>query len=190
MPIPARPFYFLRHGQTDWNVEGRLQGHTDVPLNSTGLQQAQAAAQRLTGKPIHRIISSPLRRALTTAVITADAVNLPLHVDAQLKERTFGSFEGRLTAEVKQQYGVDPHTPISTLLPPDAEQWHQTVTRARSSIGHWLTQYPNETLLFVGHGAFFRALHEALTGERREAANATPYYYTPGAGGIWYLKEI
>ena len=58
--IPKRPFYFLRHGETDWNFEGRYQGQSDIPLNATGIAQAHAAADRLARVPIDRIVSSRL----------------------------------------------------------------------------------------------------------------------------------
>lgn len=190
MSIPARPFYFLRHGQTDWNVEGRIQGHTDIPLNATGIAQAHSAAIKLTGHPITRVITSPLLRALKTAAITAESVKLPLHIDKQLMERAFGSFEGRLTAQIKQEHGITAETSLTAILPSDAEQWPETLHRARTSIGFWMNAYPNETLLFVGHGAFFRAMHEGLTGQRHEAANATPYLYTPTPHGVWTMQEI
>lgn len=185
-----RAFYFLRHGQTDWNVEGRIQGHTDTPLNATGLQQAYTAAQKLTGHPITHIVSSPLIRALKTAAITAESVRLPVHVDSRLMERTFGSIEGKLRAEVQREHGLDPHISLTHALPTDAEQWHQTVERARTSIENWLTLLPHETLLFVGHGAFFRALSEAFTGQHHEAQNATPYKFTLSANGQWQMAEI
>jgi probable phosphoglycerate mutase len=185
-----RPFYFLRHGQTDWNVEGRIQGHTDTPLNSTGLQQAYTAAQKLTGHPITHIVSSPLIRALKTAAITAESVRLPVHVDSRLMERTFGSIEGKLRTEVQQAHGLDPHTSLTHALPNDAEQWPQTIERARTSVENWLNLLPNETLLFVGHGAFFRALAEAFTGRQQEAQNATPYKFTPTATGQWQMSEV
>ena len=59
-PLPHHPFYFLRHGQTDWNLQGRLQGHTDIPLNATGLDQAHAAADMLADQGIDIIVSIPL----------------------------------------------------------------------------------------------------------------------------------
>ena len=59
MPVPKRKFLFLRHGQTDWNLQGRFQGHSDIPLNETGLAQARLAAERLSGQGIELIISSP-----------------------------------------------------------------------------------------------------------------------------------
>lgn len=190
MTATPKPFYFLRHGQTDWNLQGRIQGHTDIPLNATGLQQAFTAAQKLTGHPITHIVSSPLIRALKTAAITAESVRLPVHVDSRLMERTFGSIEGRLRAEVQQENGLAPHISLTHALPADAEQWPQTVERARTSVENWLTLMPQETLLFVGHGAFFRALSEAFTGQHHEAANATPYRFVPQPDGPWRMEEV
>jgi len=185
-----RPFYFLRHGQTDWNVEGRLQGHTDIPLNATGVEQARLAAEVLKRHPITRIISSPLVRALKTAAIAAEGIRLPVHVDSNLMERPFGSLEGRLREEILAAHNLPTNASVSPLLPGDAEHWPQTVARARASIGHWLDSFPEDTLLFVSHGAFFRALHEALTGTHEEAENATPYLYTPTPAGAWQLNRV
>lgn len=190
MSIPPRPFYFLRHGQTDWNVEGRIQGHTDTPLNPTGIAQAHSAAIKLAGEPITRIISSPLVRALKTAAITAETIKLPVHIDSLLMERTFGSIEGRLTAQVKAERGIPADTSLTQALPDDAEQWPQTLKRARFSISQWLNAYPEDTILFVGHGAFFRAMYEVLTNEHHEAHNATPYHFTPNAQGKWDMRII
>ena len=94
MPVPKREFLFLRHGQTDWNLQGRFQGHSDIPLNETGLSQAHSAAERLADRGIELVISSPLIRALKTAAIVAERIQRPLRVDSRLMERTFGSFEG------------------------------------------------------------------------------------------------
>lgn len=187
--IPPRPFYFLRHGQTDWNLAGRMQGHTDIPLNATGIAQAHSAAAQLKSLPITRIITSPLTRALTTAAIAAEATGLPLYVDSNLKERTFGSFEGELTADIRAKHNLVPEESISRILPPDAEQWPQTLSRAQTTIAHWLAKHPEETLLFIGHGAFFRALHESLLNEHYEAANATPYHYSPTPIG-WSFTTV
>lgn len=186
---PSRPFYFLRHGQTDWNLEGRIQGHTDIPLNPTGLVQAHAAASRLAGAGITRIISSPLVRALKTAAITAEGIQLPVHIDSRLMERTFGSFEGRLREDIMAEQNIDPTSDILYTLPEDAEDWPTTMERARSSIAHWLETCPDDTILFVGHGAFFRALYESLTGEYRESPNAIPFHLSPTANG-WQMRTL
>src|SRR5215471_15907621 len=98
-----RGFLFLRHGQTDWNSQGRFQGHSDIPLNAIGLRQAQEAADLLQPLTIHRIVSSPLSRALRTAAIVAERIALPIHVDNQLSERSFGSFDGLVIADVKRK---------------------------------------------------------------------------------------
>jgi probable phosphoglycerate mutase len=69
-----RSFYFIRHGQTDWNAIGRMQGQSDIPLNATGLQQAKEAAEKFVGLDIDRIVSSPLKRASVTAQIICDRI--------------------------------------------------------------------------------------------------------------------
>ena len=94
MPIPPRTFYFLRHGETEWNAEGRFQGHSDIPLNPQGLAQAHAAARIIAACPVDLIVASPLIRALTTAAIVAEAIGKPVRIDSELKERHFGDFEG------------------------------------------------------------------------------------------------
>jgi broad specificity phosphatase PhoE len=187
--LPPCPFFFLRHGQTDWNAQGRIQGHTDVPLNATGLTQAQAAAERLIGHGIGCVVSSPLARAGKTAAIVAERLQLPLHVDSDLKERHFGAFEGRIVDQVKREHGISPEQPISTILPADAEQWPQTRERARMVVAKWLAACPGETLLFVSHDGLFRALHEQLAGTRPGATHAAPYRFAPASGG-WMVTEV
>ena len=119
--IPQSSFYFLRHGQTMWNVEGRFQGHTDIPLNEVGLSQARDAATVLARCPVDLIIASPLIRARRTAEIVAVHLGKPLLLDDELKERHFGAFEGLVVNEVKAQFALQPHerrpTPSSGTKP-------------------------------------------------------------------------
>ena len=187
--LPRSPFLFLRHGQTDWNAQGRIQGHTDMPLNETGLAQARAAAERLVDQSIDAIVSSPLIRARRTAEIVAERLRLPLRLDPELMERSFGRFEGRILAEVKREHGLAPEVPISTIMPPDAEPWPRTRERARGAVAAWLTAEPGETLLFVSHDGLFRALHEQLLGSRPGATHAAPYRFAP-AGEGWSITEL
>ncbi len=181
--FPSRPFLYLRHGQTTWNVEGRLQGHTDVPLNDVGLSQAEQA-QHIIANAIPRptlIISSDLSRAFVTAQIVAKGLdNCSILTDAALRERSFGSYEGRLTCEVRAEHNLAVGESITNVLPPDAEQWPQTLTRVANTFSHYSNVYPDHTLLFVGHGATFRALYEVLGGPWMEAENCRPYLFTPG----------
>ena len=93
--MKPRILYLTRHGETDWNAEGRWQGHTDVPLNSTGEAQARAMADALRGTGIGAVVSSDLRRACDTARIVAGILGVDVaYVDADLRERAFGLFEG------------------------------------------------------------------------------------------------
>jgi len=85
----------MRHGETDWNVAGRWQGHTDIPLNSTGREQAHVVAETLRHAGLGGVVSSDLSRARETARIVATRLGLDLvYVDASLRERAFGPFEG------------------------------------------------------------------------------------------------
>lgn len=187
--LPSRSFFFLRHGQTDWNAQGRIQGHTDLPLNATGVAQARAAAARLAGQGIDCVVSSPLARAHSTAGFVAERLRLPIHLDDDLKERSFGAFEGGIIDEIKRAHGIAPEQPISLILPPDAEQWPQTLSRSRAVVAKWLTAHPGKTMLFVSHDGLFRALHEHLLGTRPGATHATPYRFAPAADG-WAVTEL
>ena len=187
--IAARRFLFLRHGQTDWNLEGRFQGHSDIALNATGVAQARDAASRLKVQAIDRIVSSPLIRALKTAAIVAEHLDMPLHVDTQISERSFGSFEGLVIAEVKRQHGLAPSERAARIFPPDAEKWLQTLARAKTVVGKWLSDHPGETILFVAHDGIFRALSEMLHGSWFESRHGTPYSFDP-APDKWKISEI
>ncbi|MEM7748128.1 MAG: histidine phosphatase family protein [Pseudomonadota bacterium] len=182
-------FLFLRHGQTDWNVEGKFQGQTDIPLNATGVAQAQNAATVLAAHHIDRVISSPLTRALRTATIVAEQRSLAAEVDPRLTERTFGTFEGQVVKVVKQQLGLPPGERIAGHLPPDAEQWPETLTRTRNAFASWFDSHPNQQLLFVSHHGLFAALSEMLTGARLEGRNAVPYQFRR-VDGSWRVDTI
>lgn len=99
---------FVRHGRTDYNAAGRLQGQVDIPLNETGRWQARRTAEALveryvdgTGRP-PIVLSSPLKRAVETATIFADMVGAEVHVDDRVKERSFGEWEGCRWSDLEQ----------------------------------------------------------------------------------------
>ena len=101
-------FWFLRHGETDWNAQNLSQGNVDIPLNETGLAQARSASLLLRNKGIRSVISSPLSRAKVTADIAAAALGLPVQVDEGLREVAFGVKEGEPMADWFQHW-VDGH---------------------------------------------------------------------------------
>jgi len=104
----------IRHGETAWNVGGRLQGHLDIPLNDTGRQQAARLARALAGREaLSAIYSSDLGRALDTAQALQSATGAPLTVRPALRERSFGDFQGQTFEQVSQAW------------PEAAERWRR-----------------------------------------------------------------
>ncbi len=189
--IPKRPFYFLRHGQTDWNLEGRYQGHTDIPLNRAGIAEAQAAAECLAEVAIDRIVVSPLIRAVATAAIVAERLGKPIQIERGLVERNFGSFNGLVVREVKARHGLRADQSSRDILPPDADPFHEIFERIPPVVASWMTAHPHELLLFVGHSGVFDALHQHLIGPRsgRESDHAVPYLADPITDG-WELRAL
>jgi 2,3-bisphosphoglycerate-dependent phosphoglycerate mutase len=94
----------IRHGRTAWNADGRIQGHTDIPLDETGLWQAQQLALALADDELQAIIASDLQRARQTAAPLAACKGLPVQLDAGLRERGFGDFEGLGFAQIEQRW--------------------------------------------------------------------------------------
>lgn len=189
--IPQRPFYFLRHGQTDWNLEGRYQGVSDIPLNDTGIAQAVAAAELLVNAGIDRIVASPLIRALKTAAIVAEKINAPIHPERGLIERHFGSFDGLVIREVKLRHGLRPDESTRSILPDDADPWDEIHARIPPVIARWLNAHPEDTLLFVAHSGVFDAIHQNVIGPRTgpESKHASPYAVRPVATG-WRITPV
>ena len=97
----------VRHGETAWNAEHRVQGQLDAPLNHVGLAQAQAVARALSGERFDAIYSSDLARARLTAEATASVFDLPVRLDPELRERHYGIFQTLTYAEVKRRYPED-----------------------------------------------------------------------------------
>lgn len=99
--------YLIRHGQTQWNIDGKIQGTTDVPLNDTGLWQARLLAGAMVKHPVAALFSSPLKRAYQTAEVVALAQSLPVYPVEELKEVDFGLWEGLTWEEIDRQYHED-----------------------------------------------------------------------------------
>ncbi|MDY5482916.1 MAG: histidine phosphatase family protein [Clostridium sp.] len=101
--------YLIRHGQTDWNIEGKIQGKTDIPLNQTGLHQAKLLAKGMRSRQITEVYTSPLLRARQTAEILAEEKGLPVQEIPELREVDFGLWEGRTWEEIEAEYPEDFH---------------------------------------------------------------------------------
>lgn len=185
-----KKFYVIRHGETDWNKERRLQGAKDIRLNSTGIQQAKKAVKTLENIHFDTIISSSLLRALETASIISQHTEKPLHVDSKLKERNFGSAEGQLRDELLQKANLSIEHPLESVLDENAETFDDLCKRAQQTFISWADKKPDETLLFVAHGAILSALFVALTGATNgRAENCALYVFTQDDKNTWHAEK-
>ena len=176
------PFWFLRHGETDWNAQGLSQGHSDIPLNSVGLAQAERAARTLEGSGIATVVSSPLSRARVTAEIAAGALGLPVSFDDDLREVNFGEQEGQPMGDWYDDWIAGTYTPER------AESFPVLLARAVLAVNRALER--PAPVLVVAHGALFRALRLAFSLEPNvRTPNALPIRCEPPAGGgdAWIL---
>jgi 2,3-bisphosphoglycerate-dependent phosphoglycerate mutase len=156
-----RVLFLFRHGQTDWNREGRLQGHTDTPLNATGLVQAEALAQRLLAHRLDAVVSSDLTRALTTARIIAEVSEVPLLTDPGLREVSVGLAEGLLWEEAKARFGAELTErwySDDNVAFPGGETGYQTLTRGLAALRRVALTHPYRRLAVSTHGAMVRRL--------------------------------
>ena len=179
--LTQTPFWFLRHGETDWNTQNLSQGNVDIPLNPTGIAQAHLAAARLRHRGITSIVSSPLSRAHDTALITADLLGLPVTLDEGLREVSFGAFEGQPMSDWFADWVAGHATPEK------AESFADLGARAVDAVNRALLL--PAPVLVVAHGALFRALRAAMGLEPNvRAPNATPFWCEPGIP-TWTLTE-
>jgi len=178
--IPAVPFFYLRHGETDWNRRGVLQGSTDIPLNATGLAQAQAAAGRLAGLGIVSVVSSPLGRARVTAGIVAASLGLPVEFEPDIAEVSWGSREGTPEEDVIARW-------LAGETPAAGEPLDAFLARVRRGLA--LSLVRPAPVLVVAHGGVFRALR-TLFGLPAAARveNARPLRLVPGPAG-WRIED-
>jgi len=181
MPLPGPTlnpvsFWFLRHGETDWNAQNLAQGNVDIPLNETGIAQAKSASLLLRGKGIRAIVASPLGRARVTAEIAAAEVGLPVEFDPGLRECAYGVQEGKPMTEWFAAW-VE-----GTLTPDGGESFADLKQRAVDAINR-CTVRPAPVLV-VAHGALFRALRAVMGHEPNvRTRNAVPMWCEPPAAG-------
>lgn len=154
----------VRHGETDWNVEGRWQGQIDVPLNANGHHQAQRMADSLDHASITAIYSSDLLRASETAGYLARKLNLPVQTDARLREIHQGVWQGLKISEIQSNYRSEfqsrEKSPLQ-VAPPGGETVLQVGDRLISFLADLIPRHPQETVAIATHG-FVMALLQIL----------------------------
>ncbi len=147
--------WLVRHGQTDWNAAGRIQGWTNIPLNAAGLAQAHELAARLPAQTFSAVYSSPLSRASQTAAALATALRLPVRLEPDLREICRGVLEGLTLSEARQR-----HPEIIALLDSESLEAGATGGETTRAVARRMAQaattianhHPNQKILVVSHG--------------------------------------
>ena len=158
----------IRHGETAWNAERRLQGHIDIALNAEGQRQAEALAAAMAGEQLDAIVSSDLQRARQTAEALAAAMDMTVGTHQGLRERCYGGFEGLLYSEIEQrfprQFAAWQARDIDAVMPPGArvaESFRQFYQRTIATIVALGADYPGRTLALVAHGGVLECAYRA-----------------------------
>jgi probable phosphoglycerate mutase len=146
-----------RHGETDWNRDGRWQGWADPPLNETGRAQAAELSEQLRGVPFDAVYSSDLRRAHETAEIVGAPHGVPVVVDSELREIDIGSWSGLTHEEIRERFpdGVRP----------DGETREEHSARVRGAVERIARANLGRRVLIVTHGGTVRAVHGLISEE-------------------------
>lgn len=181
-PPSSCALLLLRHGESTWNAALRWQGWADPPLSDQGERQARAAVSRLADAGLTSIASSNLARARRTAEILAADLGLgPVTVDADLRERSVGEWEGLTVDEIEAGWPgqMTAYRERRIPSPPGGEDAPTLVARTSSALDRLARRRPGQRVLVVSHGGVIRALERAL-GDPSMAAGV------PNLGGRWF----
>ncbi len=154
----------IRHGETAWNAEHRIQGHLDIPLSPSGIRQAHRLAERLAGDAIDAVYSSELTRAWLTAVPLAERLGLEVIAESRLRERSFGIFEGLTLDEVAHRHpeafaqwrGRDPEWLLE-----GGESGRQLIDRVLAAFNDIVERHRGATVAVVSHGGVLDVVYRA-----------------------------
>lgn len=156
----ARKVILLRHGITQFNIEGKIQGIIDEPLLPAGLEQAKNISKQIAKQPIHRVISSPLQRAKETAKVVAERLATSYSIDLRLQERAYGQWEGKSAKQINAQYPEifqqwrDGKDPQGLGFEPRSQAAQRIVSSVSENIA---LLEDNQTLLVISHGGIISA---------------------------------
>ena len=164
--------FIARHGETVWNREGRIQGHTDVGLSERGIAQAELLARRLASVPIDAAYASDLSRAADTAAVVLEGRDVPLNPTPRLREYHKGAFEGLTETELRARYPSEYPGYVAKDLdyaPEGGESTRGVSARMAGVINEIKERHLRENVLVVGHGGSLRAAMMALLGMSLDA---------------------
>lgn len=174
---------FIRHGQTDWNREGLLQGSTDIPLNDTGREQARDALMTLRSRPWDAVVSSPLRRARETAAIIAEGLGVELgRAYDDLVERDYGALEGTPSADAIERWPTREY--------PGAESLASVASRGAAALAAIATDLPGSAVLVVCHGTIIRYTLARIAGRPVPGIDNGSVSMVTGDGAGWIVRTV
>lgn len=180
MKLPSTPFWFIRHGQTRYNLEGLAQGALDVELNGTGRAQVERAGPLLQGQGLTSIISSPLRRTRETTEILNGFLHLPVSYEAGFREVSFGDKEGQEAKSWFSEWVAGRYTPEN------GESFKTLTARVEIALCQVLSAQDGLPLI-VAHGGVLRAIRDLMGLPKEDrTGNAIPLYCAPTAVG-WQM---
>lgn len=178
----------FRHGQTDWNVEGRLQGSTNVPLNATGEEQAKNLAKRLLGFDFDLVITSDLARAHSTALAVIEGRDIPLLVDQRLRELGLGEAEGKTRAEVEAMWGIEDFAKYNF---PGRETATSVAERVNQVISELMTKNLKSIAISSHGGVVWNWLSQVTTrNDVGRVGNTDAFHLRVESSKIIYLGRI
>ncbi len=169
----------IRHGQTEWNLQGRIQGHLHGELGALGKRQAEALAARLATISFEALYSSDLHRAVQTAEAIARKCGHAIHTDVRLREKNYGDFEGLTMAEVRERYPEDFARMVGTddeYVIPGGESRRQKNTRAIACIEELAARHVGRRVLVVTHGGVLSCLFQYVLGVALGSPRRFPLY--------------
>ncbi len=166
--MQATRLIVLRHGETTWNQDTRIQGHTDIDLNDTGRWQARQLAQALSDEPLAAVYASDLKRAHATGQAVAKAQGLHAQTEPALRERCFGALEGLTWAEIEARHPAHAlawRSRVPDWAPPGGGE-SLTVLRERilCALNALALRHPGEQIALVAHGGVLDIIYRAATG--------------------------
>lgn len=177
MPLSCKKrFYFIRHGETDFNKEKRYTGLYDIPLNKKGIEQVNQSLHLLNEQNISVIYSSPLKRALETAIIISKHLNIPIKIIDNFKERDFGTFQAKKKPSYKKKYFYKGQT---------------LYVHQRDTIRGY-KKIHNNNFIIVAHSGTYKVLQKHILNKyiKESINNALPICFYQNEKRVWNLVEL
>jgi len=159
--------FIVRHGETAWNADGKIQGHTDVPLTEVGIEQARQAAERLRTEKIDAVYSSDLKRASVTGEAIALVHGVSVTTTPLLREANLGIWQGLSLKEVAEKYPTEHAAYKKDSIanrPPGAEKLEDVIARCRQFLDDILEKHPSDSIAVTCHGGSVRGIIAAAFG--------------------------